>query len=255
MSYIYLMEPISYYSSSKIDDILKKLNTAPVGLSDKEAKLRLAKFGLNVISEKKESGIILEFLSYFSNPLVLVLLFAASISAFLGEIDNFVIISLIVVASVLLDFFEEYSAGNAAKKLKEKVSLTATVIRNGQMQEIPSGKVSIGDILFLSSGDLVPADARIIEADDFFVNQSALTGESFPQEKFSLPVEARAKTGSSQTNPPNIVWLGTNVVSGTAKAVVFQIGSSTQYGHIAKSLLKKEVKSDFEMGKPTSAFF
>jgi len=234
------------YSTQTVEEILRETGSdLKNGLTETEARKRLEQYGPNIIAEKKEIGVIWEFFSHFKSPLVIVLLVAAIVSAFLGEIRNFLVISLIVLASVILDFFEEHSAGNAAKKLKEKVSVTATVVRNGQKCEVKTSHVCVGDIVFLSSGDLIPADARVVEADDFFVNQSALTGESFPQEKTS---DTEPESTTNQIEARNMVWFGTNVVSGTALGVVVATGKNTQFGSIAKSMVSKEPKSDFELG-------
>lgn len=243
---------IHFFSSETTEKVFEELKTSKRGLTEKEAKLRLTQYGLNTIADKKEIGIVLEFFLHFKNPLVLILLAAASISAFLGEIKNFIVIFIIVLASVILEFYEEHSANDAAKKLKEKVSTTATVIRGGKKRDIAASHVCIGDIIFLSSGDLVPADARLIEADDFFVNESALTGESFPREKITGPSPTKDNLEDTREN---MLFLGTNVVSGTALAVVFQTGEATEFGHIAKSVLRKEVKSDFELGVTKFGFF
>lgn len=221
------------------------LGTSKNGLTDEEARFRLERDGPNVIAEKKELGIIREFLSHFKNPLVVILLAAASISAYLGEMKNFIVISLIVIASVILNFIEEHGANNAAKKLKEKVSLTSTVIRGGEKREVKTSEICKGDVVFLSSGDLVPADARIFEADDFFVNESALTGESLPREKYP---RAEAKGCAAEDDACDVIWMGTNVISGSALAVIFQTGSATEFGKIARSIAKKEEKSEFEIG-------
>jgi Mg2+-importing ATPase len=239
---------ILHASTTAMGKFFEELKSSKNGLSNEEVAARLEQHGLNTISEKKEVGLIEEFLSHFKNPLILILLAAASVSGYLGEIKNLVVIFVIVLASIVLDFFEEHSANNAAKKLKGKVSVTATVIRQGKKKEVKASEVCIGDIVFLSSGDLVPADARIIEADDFFVNESTLTGESFPKEKFSGNQE---KTDENS----NIVFLGTNVESGTALAIVFQIGRETEFGKIAKDILKKEEKSEFELGITKFGFF
>ncbi len=128
-------------SSASAKEILTQLQSDKNGLSQKEAEKRLQLHGKNTISEKKEVGIILEFFSHFANPLIIVLLCAASISAYFGEIKNFVVILIMVLASVILDFFEEHSANNAAKKLKEKVSITATVLRAGKKLEVHSSNM------------------------------------------------------------------------------------------------------------------
>ena len=229
-----------YYSEAAIEDVLKKLDTTRNGLSDAEAKNRLEKFGRNVVAEGKKTNIVLEFFSYFKNPLVIILLAAAIVSFFLREKANAVIIFLMVISSVALDFVEEHSANRAAKKLKDKVKTTATVKRGGKEKEINVIDVCAGDIVALNAGDLVPADARIIESKDLFVDQSALTGESFPCEKSDL--------ASSGNERGNILFFGTSVISGSAKAVVVRIGKDTEYGKIADSLDKVSEKSEFEVG-------
>jgi len=171
------------YATSTIDGIFENFKTSKNGLSDNEAKKRIAFYGQNIIADKKEVGVVFEFLSHFKSPLVIILLLAATVSAYFGEATNSIIIAILVFVSVTLDFFEEHSANKAAEKLKERVTNSATVIRSGEKKEIKTSQICIGDVVFLSSGNLIPADARIIEADDFFVNESALTGESFPREK------------------------------------------------------------------------
>lgn len=225
-------------------EVLVLLGSSIRGISDEDAEKRLIEFGPNRLSEKNEVGIVREFFSHFKNPLIIILFFAASISAYMGQTVNAVIIVAMIVASVFLDFFEEHSANNAAARLREKVSNTSTVIRSGTHKEIRAADVCPGDVVFLSSGDLVPADARVLEADDFFVNQSALTGESFPNEKTPGP-DSEAKPLIEYSN---IVFLGTSVVSGTARCVVFRTGKGTEFGKIARDILKREEKSDFEIG-------
>jgi P-type Mg2+ transporter len=245
------MSKKEFFSFEPIEKVLLELHTSLKGLSQKEALNRLKQYGYNTIGEKKEASLFWEFFSHFKNPLVLILLAAAGTSAYLGEMKNFVIIFLMILGSVLLDFFEEHSANLAAKKLKEKVSQSATVIRNSKKQEIKASEVCIGDIIFLSAGDLVPADARIIEVDDFLIDESALTGEAFPVEKKS----SLSTNVISETFDFNIVYLGSHVIKGTALAVVFQTGSSTEFGHIAKTLFHKEEKSEFELGVTKFGFF
>lgn len=241
----------NYLATVALKEVFTELNTSKRGLTENEAKARLKRYGSNTISDKKEVGIVREFFSHFNDPLIIILLVAAGISASFGEMKNLVIISIMVLVSVTLDFFEEHSANDAAKKLKEKVNTTATVIRDGKKQDIKSSHVCVGDVIFLSAGDLVPADARVIEADDFFVNQSSLTGESFPCEKKPYIVDA----SKAENDNGNIVFLGSSVESGTARAVVYQVGKATEYGHIAETLLKAEPKSEFEIGITQFGFF
>lgn len=245
-----MTESIYHFGTISEKTLFKELNTSKNGLSDSEAKARLKRDGLNIITDKKERGIIREFFSHFNDPLIIMLLIAAGISASFGEVKNFVIISVMVLVSVVLDFFEEHTANNAAEKLKEKVNTVVTVVRKGKHIEVISSHVCVGDVIFLSAGDLVPADARVIEADDFFVNQSSLTGESFPCEK-----KPQASESDTKSENENIVFLGSSVESGTARAVVFQIGKATEYGKIAETVLANDEKSDFEMGITRFGFF
>ena len=233
------------YSTQTVNEVLENLKTSKNGLSEGEAKKRIKLYGPNIIAEKKEVGIVFEFLSHFKSPLIIILLIASLVSAYFGQVTNSIIIGLMIIASVILDFFEEHSASKAAAKLKERVTNTATVIRSGEKKEVKTSQICIGDIIFLSSGDLVPADARIIEADDFFVNQSSLTGESFPQEKNIVSSKGSDK---ETLNCENLVFMGSNVISGTALAVVFAIGKETEFGKIAKNVLKKEDAGEFEQG-------
>ena len=216
--------------SNSLKSLFQELNTSKDGLSDEEAARRLIADGPNVISDKKEIGIVLEFLSHFKSPLILILIVATGISLWFGQIANSIIVGVMILASVILDFVEEHQASNAAKKLKEQVSSTATVIRAGVKKEIKTSNVCVGDVIFLCSGDLIPADARVFRADDFFVNQSALTGESFPHEKFP----------EASDSADTIVFLGSSVVRGTAYAIIFKTGKDTEFGKIAETLLEKD---------------
>ena len=247
-----MSDELKHYSDELVDRVLVECETSLRGLTEGEARARLTRDGHNVISDKKEVPLFVEFLSHFTSPLILILLAAAGISAYVGEIKNLVIIFTMVLASVVLDFFEEHSANDAAKKLRDRVKTTATVIRDGTRHDIHSSHVCVGDLIFLSSGDLVPADARIIEADDFFVNQSSLTGESFPREK--LP-DLSEHSAHADNDLRNIVFHGTNVVSGTATAVVLKTGKATQFGKVAGSLLRREEKSEFEHGIARFGYF
>ncbi|MEM1726367.1 MAG: magnesium-translocating P-type ATPase, partial [Candidatus Bathyarchaeia archaeon] len=144
-----------------------------------------------------------------------------------------------------LDFYQEYKAEKAAEMLKQRVATTATVLRDGVKKEVRLAEIVPGDIIFLSAGDIVPADARVITAKDLFVNQSALTGESFPVEKIGLPLKFY---DPSITEWSNYLFMGTSVVSGTATAIVVKTGSNTEYGRIAKKLIEREPETEFQRG-------
>lgn len=243
---------LDYFFKSKIEDIYAFLQSSPDGLKAEAAEVKLLNYGYNVIQKEKRLGLIAELLSHFKNPLVIILLFVSAASAYFGETTNAVIVIIMLLASVILDFFEEHSANNASRKLNEKVSITATVLRDNQAKEIKTKNLAPGDVVILNSGDLIPADCRIVEANDFFVNQSSLTGESFPCEK-AAGVLANEATALGEIG--NIAFMGSNVVSGTAKAIIFATGSQTQFGKIASSLIKKEAKSEFEIGVVSFGYF
>ena len=207
--------------------------TGATGLSGGEAKARLARFGPNLFRERQERSLLLQYLTRFKNPLVIILLVASAVSAFTGEVTNFLIISCIVLLSVTLDFVQEYRANAAAEKLRQSVSVRATVLRDGKPLEVPVIEVVPGDVVLLSAGDLIPADGRVLEACDFFVKQALLTGESYPVEKRPgmLP-----DTATDLQEATNAVFMGTSVISGSARMLVVKTGTGTAIGEIADSL-------------------
>lgn len=230
------------------DAVLRYFKTDLQGLSASEAASRLNVYGRNEISSTKDLNIVWQFLSYFKNPLIIILLVAAGISAFMRDGSSAAIIAIVVFFSVALDFFEEYGAGKAAKRLKEQVKNTACVIREGKQKKTKASLIVPGDIIFVNAGDMIPADARLIKADDLFVDQSALTGESYPCEKIDeegLPGEAERR----------MLYAGTSVISGEATAVVVRTGNGTEYGKIAQTLAKPEPKSEFEIGASKFGIF
>jgi len=228
-----------------IDELLGRLNTSKSGLTSQEAENRLQIHGSNELAKRKKRTAIIEFLFHLRNPLIIILLLAGLISGFLGERIEATIIFSIVLLSVALDVYQESKAEKAAEMLKEKVTTTATVFRDGVKKEVKLSEIVLGDIVYLSAGDIVPADARVINAKDMFVDQSALTGESFPVEKTATSLTAK---GASITEWHNCLFLGTSVVSGTATAVVVKTGSFTEYGQIALKLVAREPETEYERG-------
>jgi Mg2+-importing ATPase len=222
------------------------------GLTSEEAENRLEVYGRNELAKKHKRSVIVEFFLHFKSPLVIILMVAGLISGILGELPNTVIIFTIVLLSVILDFYQENKAENAAEMLKEAVTTTATVIRDGTKQEIKLHDVVPGDLVYLSAGDITPADARVISAKDLFINQSALTGESFPVEKTPAIVKVKDPT---ITEWNNYLFMGTSIVSGTASALVVKTGGSTEYGKIAKKLVEKAPETEFEKGIKSFGFF
>ena len=224
---------------------LTEQQTIPTGLSTAQAEQRRAKFGPNLLQAHKRQLLILQFLARFKNPLVLLLLGASTISAFTGEITNFTIIFTLVLFSVSLDFMQEHRACKAADSLRKSVSVRATVLRDGQALEIPVSEVVPGDLALLSAGAMIPADGLLVEAKNLFIKQSLLTGESYPVEKHPGVLPADAIDMQSATNA---VFMGTTVISGSAKMRVVKTGTGTAIGAIADSLTRQPPPTAFELG-------
>jgi P-type Mg2+ transporter len=216
-----------------------------VGLTTQEAEALLSKFGPNDPASTRRGLLAFELLHLFLNPLVIILLIASVISAFLGQKIEAELIFVIVVFSVTIDFVQTYRSQRAIQRLQEHVSLTATALRDGQWQEIKRHEIVPGDVVRLSAGDLVPADGQLLEARDLYVQQAALTGESMPAEK-----EARAGEKAVEGTPqaPDLVFLGTSVVSGTGVARMVATGPRTAFGAIAARLADRPEETEFQRG-------
>jgi len=225
--------------------VLAQLGCGPEGLNSEEAAARLAQYGPNVFTTHRKRALLLEFLSRFRNPLVILLLAASGISALTGEVTSFFIISAIVLMSVTLDFVQEHRAGQAAERLKQSVAVRVSVLRDGTPRDIPLSELVPGDVVLLSAGDLIPADGRVLEARDFFVRQALLTGEPYPVEKHpGEDAGQETEVGSA----PNAVFLGTSVISGTARVLACRTGTNTALGEIAETLSSKAPLTAFEHG-------
>jgi Mg2+-importing ATPase len=215
------------------------------GLSSAEARARLARHGRNDFRDQPERPLLIQFLRRFRNPLVLILIVASVVAALTGEVASFVIIAVMVLASVVLDFVQEHQAGRAAQRLRQSVQIHAAVLRDGAAKDVPVTAVVPGDIVLLAAGNLVPADGRVLEARDLFVNQALLTGESFPVEKRTRLQDPRANDIQGATNA---LFMGTSVVSGTARMLVVRTGAATAIGQIAGTLNLDPPPTAFEIG-------
>ncbi|MEK7575549.1 MAG: magnesium-translocating P-type ATPase [Patescibacteria group bacterium] len=200
------------------------------GLSSKEARKRLLKFGENTVFKRRGISPIVAFVKKFNSPLVIILALASLVSFFFGQKINAIIILMMIIISAILEFINSYKSEKATEKLSSKITTTATVLRDGEKQEIDLKKIVPDDIIFLSAGDIIPADCEVLEAKDFFVNESVLTGESFPTEK-----HIKGK-----------VFLGTSVVTGFATTLALKTGHSTEFGKIAEKLSEIPPETDFE---------
>jgi Mg2+-importing ATPase len=230
---------------SDTETILRELESRPDGLSQAEADSRLKQYGLNEIAREKRQSALMRLLSNVKNPLVLLLTALGVLSFLTGDLRATAVIFVMVFLGVVLRFFQEMRADNAAEKLKAMVSNTATLVRDGKEAEVPLKMLVPGDIIRLAAGDMVPADVRVLSAKDLFLNQAALTGES-------LPVERKAGAVSADVqNPlelPNICFLGSNVESGSATAVVIHTGDKTYFGSLAASIIRQRQLTSFDKG-------
>lgn len=225
-------------------DLLAEVNSTTDGLSTTVAGKRLQQAGPNALKPHRHYTAFQSLVAQFTSPLVLILIFAAVVSIIAGEWTDALIVIIIVVASALLSFAQEYRASQAVEKLRAQVTTKATVLRDGKPKTIPVEEIVPGDIVLLSAGSLIPADGIVLEAKDFFVNQAVLTGETFPVEKKAGPVEADKELPKRV----NMVFMGTNVRSGTARVLIVQTGANTEFGEIAARLTLRPPETEFEHG-------
>lgn len=226
-------------------ELLQRLETSINGLSDGVAAERLEVFGPNEVAQEKHHGWIERLWLASRNPLVILLTFLAVVSFATGDFRAGIVMLLMVVLGVSLRFVQETKADNAAAKLKAMISVTATVVRDGQVREIPLRELVPGDIVKLSSGDMIPGDVRLVAAKDLFVIQATLTGESLPVEKMETP-DTREKVSAIERH--NLCFLGTSVESGSATAVIIATGAQTYFGKVARSLSGQHVDTAFDRG-------
>lgn len=218
------------YYQDPTQDVLKKLDVTQDGLTERQAEDRLQKYGKNELAGEKRTTILQKFINQFKDLMIIILLIATVISLLIGEASDALIIFLVVVLNAAFGVFQESKAENAIDALQEMTTPYTRVRRAGQIQQIQSNNVTLGDIILLEAGDVVPADARIIEAHNLKIEESALTGESVPTEKNSdILTDEKAGIGDQD----NMAFMNTNVTYGTAEAVVTGIGMETQVGQIA----------------------
>ncbi|MGA2490928.1 MAG: magnesium-translocating P-type ATPase, partial [Anaerolineales bacterium] len=233
----------SYWSLAD-EQLLSTLHATRDGLQPAEAEQRLKQYGMNTIRTQQQVTALRLFLRQFKSPLVLILIVAAIISGFMGEWVDACIVLAIVLGSTILSFVQEYTATNAVEKLRSQITIKSNVLRGGQAQMLPSEQVVPGDVVLLSAGSLIPADGVVLAAEDFFVNQAVLTGETFPVEKQPGISPANA----SLAERTNCVFMGTSVGSGTAQVLIVQTGLDTQFGQVAEHLRLRAPETEFERG-------
>lgn len=241
-------------STTKRDEFLKKHNLNEKGLTSKQAEINIKKFGLNETKKAKPKKwynyLLQSLLTPFNCILIgisIILIYTDIYLAIEPSYANIIVIAILVTASTLLDFFESYRSNKAAEKLREIVETTTTVIRDNKEINIPVKNVTLGDIVLLSAGSIIPADLRIIESKDLYVGQASLTGESDNIKK-TVELENNQEELDSISDFDNICFMGTNVVSGSAKGVVIKIGDSTYFGKIANTVTSGKEKTAFQKG-------
>ena len=236
------------------EDFIKKYAVKEAGLSQLEAEHRLKEFGPNTIRQAKPKRWYHYFLESLFTPFNVILLGITLLLCYTDLIlpeepsyANIIVIGILVTASTLLDFFEEYRSNKAANKLKELVATTCTVIRDGKEIQIPIKNATVGDIVVLSAGSMIPADLRIIESTDLYVGQSSLTGESNAVKKL-VESEMQEKELDNIADLDTICFMGTNVISGSAKGVIIKTADATYFGKIAHTLTTGKPKTAFQKG-------
>ena len=242
------------------EHVLQRLESSVDGLSESDAEARLRKYGPNAVAHEARKSIAIQLLLRLRNPLNLLLLTLACVSLVMGDHEAATIIFIMVVLSVSLAFLQERRSNKAAEELRAMVHTTATVLRKAyikaapsampaspasEMKEIPIHLLVPGDVIHLCAGDMVPADLRLLSAKDLFVNQAPLTGEAMPVEKFA------GVAGNAIKDPlqlPNLCFMGTNVVSGTATAVIVLTGSRAYFGGLADIIAGERALTSFDQG-------
>lgn len=232
-------------------ELLTKLHTNEKGLTSNEAEERLARYGPNLLKPKKRASPAFIFLSQFKSPILLIMLFTSIMAFFLGDTFESLIIIIILFISSFIGFLQEKRATNAIGKLLAIVHIKAAVFRDGEKNEILIENIVPGDIVYLSAGNIVPGDCLILESKDLFVNEANLTGETYPVEKKVGIINAEAQI-SQRTNS---LFMGTNIVSGSAKAAVIYTGIKTIFGKISERLKLRAPETEFEHGTRRFGYF
>ena len=233
------------WARADCETVLKDLDSRLEGRTGDEAESGLRKSGTNEIGRTKRRSAAMRLFDGIRNPLVLLLVALGAISYLTGDLRSMLVILVMVVLGVVLRFFQEMRADKAAEKLQAMVTNTATVVRDGKDVELPMKMLVPGDVVRLAAGDMVPADVRVLSSKDLFLNQAALTGESLPVEKTA------GKAPETVQNPlelPDICFMGSNVESGSATALVLRTGALTYFGALAVHIAAPRQSTGFDKG-------
>jgi Mg2+-importing ATPase len=232
-------------------ELLQQLQTTPQGLMSDEVQQRLLRYRSNLLKPKKKSDALTLLLAQFKSPIILILIFAAGLSLFLRNPMDATIILVIVLVSGFLGFWQERGAVNAVEKLYAIVQIKATLVRNGDSKEVPIEEVVPGDIVLIKASNIIPGDCLLLESKDLFVDEAALTGETYPVEK-SIGILPPETPLSQRTNS---LFMGTHVVSGSARAVVIRTGKETEFGKVSERLKLRPPETEFEHGVRRFGYF
>lgn len=237
--------PLDAFWDKPLPELLQLLQASSTGLTTEEANRRLRLYGPNSLGRESRFTVLFSFFSFFANPLVIILVVASGISLALGEHVGGLIIIAIILFSVLLNFLMEFQARHAMEEIQKQIAITAVAIRDGREQNLPTAELVPGDIIRLKAGDLVPADARLVEVKDLHVRESVLTGESLPVEKTRAELSGEKHGVADATNS---VFLGTAVQTGIGTAVIVCTGKDTVCGEIAHRLVMRPPETEFGRG-------
>jgi len=227
-------------------ELFRRLATGERGLSSEEARARLTRLGANALRPRRRAGTANLLLSQFQSPIILILLLAACLAFSLGQHTDALIILTIVLGSGLLGFWQERGAAGAMEALLARVRIKAMVLRDGEQIEVPLEAVVPGDVAVLNAGDLIPADCLILESKDLYVDDASMTGETYPVEKAPCPRPPSEETPLGQRS--NSLFLGTHVVSGTARAIVARTGAATEFSLVSQRMALGRPETEFERG-------
>ena len=237
--------------SRDVKDNISACSSSTAGLTSTEAQIRLKKYGSNSLKTQRNKSVFTLLFAQVKNPIILILLAASCLSLFLHNVVDASIILSIVIISGLLGFWQEYSASNAIGKLLAIVQVKVTVLRDGNQQDIRIEDIVPGDVVVLNAGDIVPGDCLLIESNDLFADEAMLTGETFPVEKNVSVLTA----DTSLAQRTNAVWMGTHIVSGSAKALVILTAQKSEFGKVSERLKLKAPETEFERGIRRFGYF
>ena len=239
--------PIEAVHTLSVEETITALETnAENGISPAEAEARTAKFGANIYAEQKQKSVWFILLLQFKSPIVYLLLFAMAVTLYFQNYIEAISIAVVIFVNALIGFFMELQARSSMNALKEMDVILSNVIRDGKTLQIPSEKITVGDLIVLEAGDVIPGDARLVEANQLQCDESSLTGESLPLEKSAAQLPNTKDTSLLEFD--NICFMGTNVVSGTGMAIVVNTGNATYFGTIGKAITGKRAETSFDKG-------